>query len=444
MKPRFLFLFPDGWDRAALGAATPFIREFDVVYEGFDLFRFPQNARILTFDARRFVDRLARRYRGTGLAGVASTHEQYGALLAATLAQALGLPGTDPRAVIRAQHKLAAREALARTMPEANPRFALLPHRFGRPTSSAPPLGFPFFVKPVKAAFSILARRIDDAPALERHLTFTPWEAHLIRRLVRPFADLARELGDIAVDPTHMLAEDVMDGVQVNVDGWVLRGQVHFFGIVDAVMYPGTQAFARFEHPSRLPPSMQDHACDVAARALRAVGFDHGAFNVELFCDPAAGTARVIEINPRFAAQFGDLYEKVHGTHPYAVLADLATGRTPHMTRGAGRYAAAASFVHRAFDDAVKVRPGSGQRTWLARHHPDATLATFIKRGASRARETKWLGSYRYAIVNVGGASRDDVEDRHADIVRHLDFDRRPGLGAGMAAAVLRRVAASS
>ena len=76
--------------------------------------------------------------------------------------------------------------------------------------------------------------------------------------------------------------------------------------------------------------------------ALRAVGFDHGAFNVELFCDPAGGMPRVIEINPRLAAQFGDLYEAVDGTHPYVVLTDLALGRTldtEGKVTGAGLYA---------------------------------------------------------------------------------------------------------
>src|SRR5690348_15674237 len=99
MKPKLLFLFPECWDRSGLSSSAALMSEFDVVCEGFDLFRFPENARILWLDARRYVDRLAKKYRRAGLAGVASTHEQYGALIAATLARELGLPGTDPLAV---------------------------------------------------------------------------------------------------------------------------------------------------------------------------------------------------------------------------------------------------------------------------------------------------------------------------------------------------------
>lgn len=433
MRPKFLFLFPDGWDAAALEALR---EEFDVVCEGFDLFKFPESANILWFDARRFVARLARRYRNAGVVGVASTNEQYGALIAATLAREFGLPGSDPAAIIRAQHKYYARQSLARALPDANPAFALMPYEFGRTAvgDRDPGLPFPFFVKPVKAAFSVLAARIDSPAALVRHLTFHPWETHIIKRLVRPFGDLMRDYGEFTVDPAHMLGEGVLEGTQINVDGWMDRGRIGFFGIVDAVMYPGTQAFQRFEYPTRLPQDAQDGAFAVAERAMRAMGFDHGGFNVELFWQPATGRMTIIEINPRLAAQFGDLYEKVDGAHPYRVLTDLCVGRTPQWQRGRGRYGAAASFVFREFDGAVKVAPSKAQIRWLGDRYPDAALQTFIKHGNSRWRETKWLGSYRYAIVNLGGTSREDLERRYAEVCRNVSFE--PGRAARFEAGI--------
>jgi hypothetical protein len=426
VKPKLLFLFADGWDATAFAETGVLREEFDVVCEGFDLFRFPENARVLWFDARRWVGELARKYRGAGLAGIVSTNEQFGALVAALLARELGLPGTDPVAVVRAQHKFHAREALARTMPDVNPRYALLPYSFGhtRVGTADTALPFPFFVKPVKAAYSVLARRVDSAAELQRHLTFHPWETHIIKRLVRPFADLMREFPEFTADPQSMLAESLLDGVQINVDGWMHRAAVGFFGIVDAVMYPGTTAFQRWDYPSRLPPAAQDAAYGVAERTMRALGFDHGAFNVELFWQPASGRFQVIEVNPRLAAQFGDLYEKVDGMHSYSVLADLAVGRTPRWTRRRGRHGAATSFVFREFNGAVKIAPDAAQIRWLGEHYPDARLHTFIKHGNSRWRESKWLGSYRYAIVNMGGADRDDLERRFADVCRNVKFER--------------------
>jgi len=39
------------------------------------------------------------------------------------------------------------------------------------------------------------------------------------------------------------------------------------------------------------------------------------------------------------------------------------------------------------------------------------------------AREMKWLGSYRYAVVNLGGTTEEDLEQRYAEIRRLLGFD---------------------
>ena len=426
MKPKLLFLFPEGWDVIAMRTLASLREEFDVVCEGFDLFRFPENANILWFDARRAVTRLARKYRSAGLAGVVSTNEQYGALIAALVARELGLPGTNPLAIFRAQHKYYAREAMAQALPEATPAFVLLPYVFGKTVVADhdPGLPYPFFVKPIKAAYSVLARRVDDADALQRHLTFGRWETHIIKRLVRPFADLMREYTDLTIDPTQMMGESLQHGVQLNIDGWMDRGSLGFFGIVEAEMYPGTAAFARFEYPSRLPAADQERAFAVAERAIRAIGFDHGTFNVELFYDPATGSLQIIEINPRLAAQFGDLYEKVDGANPYDVLVDLAVGRPVQWRHRQGAFGAAASFVFREFGDAIKVVPARADLDWLATTHPDARLQTFIKQGNSRWRETRWLGNYRFAIVNMGGTDREDLFRRFGDVCRHVAFER--------------------
>jgi 2'-5' RNA ligase len=61
MRPKLLFLFPECWDRAALRGVAVLPDEFEIVSEGFDLFPFPENARILWLNARAYVDRLVRR-----------------------------------------------------------------------------------------------------------------------------------------------------------------------------------------------------------------------------------------------------------------------------------------------------------------------------------------------------------------------------------------------
>jgi biotin carboxylase len=419
-KSRLLFLFPEGWDLVALERLPFFAHDFEVAQEGFDLFRFPSSANLMWFDAPRTVERLVRRYAGR-VDGVLTTNEQFGALVASTVAQRLGLPGTNPVAVVNSQHKYLARRLIAEAEPSASPRFDVIPYGLSRARAEA--LEYPLFVKPVKAAFSVLARRIDAPAQLFSHLDFAPWEKHVIRRLIRPFDDLMRLHVDTEIDTRHLLVEEVMEGEQLNVDGYAFAGRIEPLGVVDSVMYPGTSAFQRFEYPSRLPAAVQERAQDLARRLLAAVGFDHGLFNIEMFWDPKTDVLRVIEINPRMAAQFADLYEKVEGFSLYEALLALALGREPEIVRGRGRFGAAASFVFRAFDDAVKREPSAVEAAWLAHRYPDAILQTWIKHGNSRRREVKWLGSYRYALLNLGGRDRDDLFRRFEDVCRHVRFD---------------------
>jgi hypothetical protein len=47
-------------------------------------------------------------------------------------------------------------------------------------------------VKPVKAAYSVLARRVESFADLYRHTRFGWFENAIIERLVRPFAEVMR------------------------------------------------------------------------------------------------------------------------------------------------------------------------------------------------------------------------------------------------------------
>jgi biotin carboxylase len=417
-----LVLFDADWDREQLRkAAASAGDEIRLHYEGFDLFSFPSNARLLSFDIFRFVERLARKYARLPLHGVTSSNEQFGALAAALLAQRLGLPGADPKAIIAAQHKYVARRILDREVPEANIPYAAFPYTFR--TAADCGLPFPFFAKPVKAAYSVLARRVDTFRELQEHMTFHPWEKYIIKRLVRPFNDVVRALTEFEVDAHWMLAEQLIDGHQINVDGVAIGGTPQVLGVVDAVMYPGTDQFMRFEYPSRLPARQLDAARTTALRIIKALGIGHGLFNVEMRVCPATGHCKLIEVNPRMAAQFSDLYEKVDGLNLHAIALKLAAGETPDLAKRKGRYAVATSFVFRKFDGTTAARiPSHHDIQWLKEFDPDAFLAMFIKTGSGLKREMKWLGSHRYATLNMGAESVSALQEKFDRVTQRLGF----------------------
>ncbi len=422
MKPIVLVLFPQEYDDLALAPLEVAYSEYEFVREGFDLFTFPSNVRLLWFNVEIFVQKLWRKYRFRKIAAVVSTHEQFGALAASLFAEKLRLPGTPLRGLLTAQHKYLARQLHRDVMPDNVPPFCGF--RYDADVTRAITIDYPIFVKPVKAAFSVLAKRCQDEAALRAHLKFRVWEKIIIKRLTWPFRRVSVKHIDCEIDADCFIAEGCVDGaLQFCVDGYAHNGTVAILGTVDSVMYPGTNAFMRFEYPSQLTTNHVQKLEAVAKRAVETVGFTHGLFNVELFFDPKTERITIIEINPRMAGQFSDLYERVDGKSLWALELELALGQTPVWPHREGKFGAAASFVFREFGDAIKQPPPEDEQLWLTKTYADARLFLDIKHSTSRARETKWLGTYRYALVHMGGADHDDLMTRFANVCKHLDFD---------------------
>jgi hypothetical protein len=412
-SPRVGLLFSYDWDetafeRHAVGQGGRY--RFD--RGGFDLFSFPSNARLIGFDLERFADRMAQRGRRRGWQGVVSHHEQFGALASALAAERLGLPGVKPEAVIACQHKLYTRQVLAKVAPEANVRATALDAVYGGPIPAD--LVYPSFVKPIKAAYSVLAKRVASAAELHAHTRFSARELWVIRRLVEPFERVAQKRLPGLCSAHRMMLEEPMLAPQYNLDGYVWQGRVRALGVTDEVMYPGTQAFMRFDFPSRLPPAVQQRALGVAERFLKAVGFDHGFFNMEFFYCGMSDRMAVIEFNPRLASQLADLYQRVLGVDAHAMSLAMAQGRDPaSVPRSAPQGGAASSFVFRAFsEEAIPAAPHAWQRARLHREMPDVLLLPFGKSGHGLAREFKWLGSHRYGVMHLAGRNEHHLRER--------------------------------
>lgn len=404
-----LILFNYDWDQIA---HTKLAARWPHISAGFDLFSFPSNAQLAWFDMDRFVTCWATKAKRLGLKAVTSNHEQFGALAAALLAERMGWPGTPVRAVLACQHKLFARDVLARVAPDANPPYARLDAQYGGPVPTD--LSYPLFVKPVKAAFSVLARTVHSQAELHRHTRFGAWELWVIRHLVEPFERIMRQHLPQAGTAHSLMVEAPISAPQYCLDGYVHQGNMTVLGCVDVAMYPQTEAFMRFDYPSRLPDAVQQRAADVARRFLVAVGFSHGLFNMEFFHDPVTDELTVIEFNPRLASQFSDLYQRVEGINLHEMALALAHGQDPALLpRMAPTAGAASSFVYREFDPRQTVAVPDAQRQ-RAFHEawPDALLLTFPKSRGSTERDYKWLGSHRYGIMHLGGQDAADLRQR--------------------------------
>lgn len=360
----------------------------------------PENADLR--DPREEVPRLIERYRDARLDAIVSTDDYPGSALASILAQALGLPGVAPAVNLRCQHKYYSRVDQQRFAPDAVPYFRRLD---AREFPSVEELPFPVFVKPVKSFFSVGAYRVDSPAELFR----VGWKSASQTSFFRPFEVLLADYAGLDLGPP-VLVEGLLQGMQVTVEGYMHAGDVQIITIVDSVMYPGTLSFQRFEYPSALPDAVQDRMAAVAKRVIAGIGFDGGLFNMEMIYDPRRDSLHIVEINPRMASQFADLYEKVDGTNTYEILLDLALGKKPVFRKGRGKYGFAASCVMRTFENArVAQLPSAAEIAQLRERYPDIRIEVLATHGRRLSQEMQDGRSYRYGILSIGGRDREDV-----------------------------------
>jgi biotin carboxylase len=369
-------------------------------------------------DTLSLVEEILSRYTRDRIDGVTSAVGYPGVPVASIIAERLGLPGTKVESVLLCEHKYYARAAQRKLAPSATPTFQIVTpeNLFGENTLDIP---FPLFLKPVKSYFSINAQRVSSLPEL-RHAARTN---RMPAWFLRPFDDLIRAYTNYEYDASHLLAETLLEGVQVSLEGYVFRGRVHVFGIIDSLMFPGTISFERFVYPSRLPAEVQARMSQIAETFISGIGYDNALFNMELMYDAATGEIHIIEVNPKIASQFPDLFEKVDGTSSYAPLLQVALGEEPAFARGRGEFKLAASCVLRTFEDRRVVRvPSAEQLSELTRNFPDARVEISVSAGDLLSGLMQDGNSIRYGLVNIGANSEPELDAKLDFCKNFLDF----------------------
>jgi hypothetical protein len=346
------------------------------------------------FDPAAFLDESER----LPADGVIGTKDQ-SALLAALLAERRNLPGPSPESLIACQHKPTSREIQRAVAPEATPDFAVLDGR--------PPFAFPFFVKPVVGRLSQNAYRIDEPGAL--------LDLHEIDRYTRRYATIAALAGARPEAAHGFIAEELLAGAEVTLEGYTHGRKVTTIGITDSVKYPGTLSFERFEYPSALSQERQAELADVADRVLPALGFEDGFFNVEFFV-PDKGPAQIIEVNGRIASQFAPLVQGLHGRSTYDALFALACGDDPKWKTGLPE-GYGISYVVRVFADAyVEAVP-----------EPEEDLEVLVRPGLKLSQQgLNDAQSYRLAILYGFGETRAEAVESCRRRAEGLSFRLAP------------------
>jgi hypothetical protein len=364
------------------------------------------------------IEETIRRYGESGISGVTSGVGYPGMPVSSIIAERFNLSGPPLNTVLLCEHKYYSRLAQRSLVPEAVPRFWLIDPE--NPDAVAEPLDFPLFLKPVKSCFSINADAIPDAETFHRKVS----TCLLPQGFLKPLNDLLRAYTDFPLDASYLLAESLLEGTQVSLEGYVFGGRVRVLGIIDSVMYPGTISFQRFEYPSRLSQRVQQRMKAIAETLMSGIGYDNALFNIELMYDAATDRIQIIEINPKIASQFTDLFEKVDGVSSYSPLIEIALGEEPEFPFRRGAFKMAASCVLRTFEDRrVLSVPSLEQVAALRKRFPDARIEISAISGKFLSDIMQDGKSFRYGLINIGADSPEDLDAKLGLCRSALDFE---------------------
>ena len=333
-------------------------------------------------------------------------------LMMPILRREFGLRGPTLESVLRCEHKYWSRIEQSKVVPDQVPRFALVDPFDDRAAASLD-LGFPFWIKPVKAHSSRLGYCVRN----DRDLSHALGEIRKgIHHFAEPFdaimsyADLPDEISE--VDGSKCIAEEIISaGRQCTLEGYAFEGEVVVYGIVDSIRGPNRSSLERYEYPSSLPDRVKSRMRALAGEVIRFVGLDNSPFNMEFFYEKATERLYLLEINARISKSHSPLFDKVEGVPHKEVMIDVALGKRPDYPARRGQFRYAAKIMPRLYGDhedmVVTDAPTPDELRVIESHFPGTDLQLHVHKGM-RLADLYHRDPYSYELgaIFMGANSR--------------------------------------
>ncbi|MCG6657576.1 ATP-grasp domain-containing protein [Halomonas campisalis] len=343
------------------------------------------------------------------------------------LAEEFGLPSASLSAVLKCEHKYWARVEQAKVVPECVPPFAAFdPFDDAALERLEREVGYPMWIKPIKSFSSYLGFRVDGPADFHAGVTRMRDE---ISRFQAPFDYLLEKVArpsEVAeVGGGHCIAEGIIDGRQCTLEGYGHQRRIEVYGAVDSLRHANRSTFGRYQYPSTLPERVLERMEAVTRRFMRHIGYDNAPFNVEFFWDEESDRIWLLEVNTRISESHCDLFEKVDGSSHHQVAVDLALGRAPDFTKGAGEYPIAGKFFLRTYGDArLRQVPDADEIRRVERQVPGATIQVQVEEGGQLS-ELMDQDSYSFclALVFIGAEEEAELLDKFDEVGRLLTFE---------------------
>lgn len=334
----------------------------------------------------------------------------------AMLCRERGLPGPRLEGILRCEHKYWSRLEQDEVLTDEVPGFGLVPLDG---SAEGPPeaVGYPCWLKPVKAMSSQLAYYIEDERDFRRAIDEIDDEIDTFSRpfdLVLEHADLPPEVADTG--GRACIAKEPGVGRQFTVEGYCVDDEPRTYAVIETVLYPGSSNFQRYEYPAALPDTVTDHLVDATERVMRRMNLGSSTFNIEYFWDEETDRIRVLEINPRLSQSHAGIITLVDGVANFRAMLAIGLGRDPQMPHREGHYSVAGRFFPRVFRDGV-VRIGADPALidQVKRDIPGVVSIVPAVHEGDRLSELSEQDPYSYALADLvlGAEDSDQLEARY-------------------------------
>lgn len=340
------------------------------------------------------------------------------------LAEQFGTTFPTLRSVVRCEHKYWSRVAQSEVIGQHVPSFTAI-NPFKDDPQSDLNLDYPVWLKPIKAYASMLGFKINNDQEFDRAINEIRGS---IKEFAEPFnyvlslVDLPENIQDIT--GYHCIAEQIMQGHQCTVAGYVHQGKVQTYGLISSLNYPDSSSFYRYQYPSELPEGVEQRLSDISERVMAHIGFDNSPFNIEYFYDEQADKILLLEINTRISQSHSYLFEKVDGASNHQVLVELALGHRPDFPRNEGKFKYASKFHVRAFEgETITHAPDEEQ---LRKLHEELPEAEVLPEGKAGMKLDDILGkdsySYRLGVVYLGADDERELEEKYRRCLELIDY----------------------
>ena len=337
--------------------------------------------------------------------------------------------GADLEHVLMCEHKYWSRVKQAEVVPENVPRFAGVDPFADDVAAQVAHLRRPFWLKPIKAHSSHLGFRVESDADLDHAIQEIRPQ---IGRFGEPFNRILDE-ADIPqtfrqVGGMHCIAEEIIDGRQCTLEGYVFQGDLRVYGVIDTTSV--ASSLTSYRYPSSLPRPVQNRMVTIAKTVMEHIGFNNSPFNIEFFWDEAADQIWLLEVNPRISKSHCPEFWMVEGHSHQEVAVDIALDRHPTFPHGEGKFAKGAKFMVRTFDHAdglVKATPSADEIARVKATFPEALIDVDVKAGR-RLSEHRNQDSYSYQLAEIflGGEDDADVQRKYDRVLEMLTFDIAP------------------